>query len=134
MAQDDVVLQSGLWKAAREEIDAQTVKIKELQERLAVVSAELSQLSAIHGKLTDDLSRVKSQRAADATVSYDQKSIAGVHERLIRRAKMTRKWEESSTTLLIATFLVLLVQWDVHKNRCEVLAMKNKCMYTWASR
>lgn len=65
----DNVLQSKLWEAAREEVNVQTVKTAELQERLAVKSVELSQLSATHGKLSDNSGPVKSQRATSTTVS-----------------------------------------------------------------
>lgn len=68
------------------------------QERLAAKSAELAQLSANHGELTNELSRVNLQKVVGTTVSDDLKSVVGAYERPAKRVKMTRQCEDSSTT------------------------------------
>lgn len=55
----NVVLQSAFKERAREEMDAQTTEMTELQERPAAQRVQLSQLSAKHGALTNVISRVK---------------------------------------------------------------------------
>lgn len=56
----NVIFQFGVREAAREEIEAQTVVIAELQKPLAPTSAKLLQLAAKHEELNNELRRVKS--------------------------------------------------------------------------
>lgn len=91
-------MQSGFLEAAREEVDAQIAEVAELQKQIATKSAGLSQLSAKRGEPNDDLRRVKSQHAADATVSDDLNLSAGACERPPKRAKMTGSFKVFRTT------------------------------------
>lgn len=104
-------------------MDAQTVKVRELQERLVAKSVELSQLSAKHSELTNEFSHMISQLVAGATVSDDVKMVAGARERPARRAKLTCQCKESSPTSSTAAELALLTEKDELKNRCEVLTL-----------
>lgn len=55
---------------------------------MAAKSVDVLQLSAKNVELADELSHVKLQSAAGATVSNDLKSVAGACERHAKRAKL----------------------------------------------
>lgn len=76
-----VTLQSSLWEAALEEMNAHTVEIAELQEQLTAKSAELSELLAKNSELSAGISRVKAQNVAGSTVLDNLKLVAGNCER-----------------------------------------------------
>lgn len=58
-AEADITLQSTLWKAAWEEMNSRTVKKAKLQKQKMANVVELSQSSAKHIDLNNDLSLVK---------------------------------------------------------------------------
>lgn len=58
----DVVLHSTLLGTAWEEMDTHITRIVKLQEQPTAMGAELSQLSAKHSELADDLRRVKMKK------------------------------------------------------------------------
>lgn len=58
-------------------MNAHIGEIAELEEQLTAKSAKLSQSSAKHGVLADNLSRVILQYVAGATVSDNSKLVGG---------------------------------------------------------
>lgn len=77
------------------------------------------QMSAEHSMLNEELGRVKSNRAAGATVTDDLKSDGGVCERPVKRAKRTLSCKTFSTTPLMAKLLAVLTESDDLKHLCE---------------
>lgn len=100
-------------------MDTQPTETTALKRQPAAKSDELPQLSAKHVGPTDQLSQVKLQRAAGATVPSDLKPGAVTCERLAKLAKITPLCEDFSTTLSTAAFLALLSKQNDFKNRCE---------------
>lgn len=106
-------------------MDTHTPEIVELQEQLTAKIAELSQLSAKHSMLTDELSRVKSQNAAGTAVLNNLKSIGKNYERPNRSARVTLQCKESYTTPSTAEFSALLAERKDYKNCFEALSLEN---------
>lgn len=77
VSQADVILQSRLWEAARDAMDAETMEATKRKERLATSSVELLQLSEKNLELTDEVGRMKSQHANRAIVLDYLKSVVG---------------------------------------------------------
>lgn len=132
-AEDIVVLKTGLRVAGWEEMNAQIAEVAKLQEQLAVTVAELLQLLAKYGGLSDGLRVVRLQPAAGTTVSANLKSAAGRCERFAQSAKMTRPCKESSTTASKAAFSALLTERDDLKNCCEASTLENQRTSKYAS-
>lgn len=91
VAQNDVDLQSTLWEAAQKKMNTRQTELMALQEQLMAVSAGLSQLSAKHIELADEVSLVKSKSAAGDPVSGNLMLVAVTRERSANLAKITRQ-------------------------------------------
>lgn len=76
---------------------------------------------------------MKSQSAAGATALDGRKWVVGACERPPKRAKMTRQFEDSSTTASKAAILALLAKQADWKNRCEAVALENQCIFMLAA-
>lgn len=92
-------------------LDTHAAEIAKLQEQLAAKSAEMLQLSARYGKLTDNLSREKPQNAAGATALDGLKTATGISGGSSKRAWVARQCKASSAT---------------HLRRCSLLCLLNK--------
>lgn len=64
----------------------QKTEMRALPEQWAAKGAELSKLSTKHVELTEELSSVKSQSAAESTSFDDLRSVAGARELPTKRA------------------------------------------------
>lgn len=124
----DEVLQPPFWEAALVEMDVHSAMRAVLEELLTARSTKLSELRAKNGEPGAKRSRVKAQSAIASTVSDDLKLVAGTIERSMKRAKVARTCEVSSTTLSTAAVSAPLTELEKYKNSCDTLALQNQCI------
>lgn len=79
-------------------MDMKVTKRMALQEQSTAESAKLSQLSAKHVTLTNELGRVKSQSVTGDIVPGNLKLLSGARERPVERVKGRRRREKFSLT------------------------------------
>lgn len=98
IAETDVALQSSLRAASLVDKDAREAGLSMLREQLTAKDAVLSELAARSRKLADKLSRAKTHSGNGGTVLDGLESAADDCERPLKRAKVARSCEDSSTT------------------------------------
>lgn len=89
-AEVDTALRLMLWEAARDRRILKQWRIAELQEQLSAKSDDLSNLSAKHSELTNELNCAKLRSASAVTILDDRNLVAGSCERLTKQARAAR--------------------------------------------
>lgn len=129
-----MALQSLLWEATLENMDARSAEMTELQELLTAKDAESSELRTKNSKLVDELSWVKTQNATGGTISDDLMSVADSCDRPLKRAKVARLGKDTSTTPSMTAFPAMPAEWEDHKSRCETLTLETSVFLGWPLR
>lgn len=96
-----------------------------LQNSLAAKAAKLLQLSLKHIEPADEVRSVESQSAAEPTTSDNLLLVPGACDSSAKRAEVTGRCKDISSTPSTMAFLALLAEQDGFKIRSKVLIVEH---------